>query len=767
MAQGNDVIVIAAGTYTPSARLDSSDPRTATFEVTGEQDGLKIYGGWSGTETFTDISDVEAALSSRDLSANEVILSGDIDGDGTPTDNAYHVLVFNGGNQIGDNSADNITPDTGLDGVTITGGNANGSGLPNDAGGGLYCAGVESSNACSPTLTRLTFTGNSANFGGAIYNGGFNNGTSSPQITSATFTGNSAQEGGAIYNAGFNNSTSSPVVTNATFTGNSASNSGGAIYFSGDSGSVAARVTNGLFANNGASHIGFDDGNAGEQPRFVNSTFTGATDFAFDIPSYNSGQTPIEVINSVLWDNGSGGIAGTSGSVTDPDAAVAVTFSIVEEARYAAGSGDANAGPGNINQDPLFVDASDPAGPDGTFGTADDGLRLAGGSLAIARGTFAPFAAGGVAEGVTTDLAGDDRRFGLFLDIGAYELSTVVSTSDQITGATGLVGYVEPTGFGGLLLLRDGASGGASGDLTFTRTDTQPESPDLPANVAPVTWTVDASLSAAPTYDLVFDVSSLGGIGDFSALMLYKSDDGGATWNAVDTFTGASLVLDEARALVAVQDLTGFSQFAIASSDPSNPLPVELARFEAQRSGTEAVTVQWQTLSETNNAGFEVQRAAASADGPVSTGESWQTIAHLNGAGTTDTPQSYRFEDTDLPYAADSLRYRLRQVDTGGTESFSEAVTIARQVTEAELLPTYPNPVRSQATVRFAVPERQDVRIVLYDLLGRRVQTVVDTNAEGRTEAQLDVSGLASGTYFLRMQTEAGPVDTHRVTVVR
>ncbi|PEN05720.1 hypothetical protein CRI93_11460 [Longimonas halophila] len=224
-------------------------------------------------------------------------------------------------------------------------------------------------------------------------------------------------------------------------------------------------------------------------------------------------------------------------------------------------------------------------------------------------------------------------------------------------------------------------------------------------------------------------------------------------------------------------------RFVAQIAPNTGALPVELAGFEAQRSGTEAVTVQWQTLSETNNAGFEVQRAAASADGlanasvetppvetsqwGVSTDQSWETIATLDGAGTTGTPQSYRFEDTDLPYAADSLRYRLRQIDTDGTESFSEAVTIARPVIEAELLPTYPNPARGQATVRFAVPERQDVRIDLYDLLGRRVQTVVDTNAEGRTEAQLDVSGLASGTYFLRMETEDGPVDTQRVTVVR
>jgi hypothetical protein len=93
-------------------------------------------------------------------------------------------------------------------------------------------------------------------------------------------------------------------------------------------------------------------------------------------------------------------------------------------------------------------------------------------------------------------------------------------------------------------------------------------------------------------------------------------------------------------------------------------------------------------------------------------------------------------------------------------------VTIARQVTQAELLPTYPNPVRGHATVHFAVPERQAVRIVLYDLLGRRVQTVVNADAEGRTEQVMDVSGLASGTYFLRMQTE-GHTETQRITVVR
>jgi hypothetical protein len=707
-ATSNDQIWVAEGTYLPSEPLDAGDPRTATFEITGALDGLQIYGGFDGTET---------TRSERDPASNETILSGDIGTTGDTADNAYHVLVFNGGNRIGANSTDNITTDTVLDGLTITGGNAANS-FPNNAGGGLYCDGVGSGNACSPSLTGLTFTDNSAGTGGAIYNEGFNNGASSPVITNATFTGNTADfNGGAIYNNGASG-TSSPVITNTTFTGNIADLNGGAIGNNGIVGTSSPQIMNTILWGNTATNDGDE--------------------------IYNDDATP--TLAHTLIEGGVNGAGVRGGANTD--------------------------GGNNLDADPLFVDASDPAGPDNVFGTADDGLRLTGGSPAIARGTYAPFETGGIAEDVTTDLAGDARRFGPVPDLGAYELSTIVSTSDQITGATGLVGYVEPNGFSGLLLLRSGATGGASGDLTFTRTDTRPESPDLPENVAPVTWTVDASLSAAPTYDLVVDVSSLSGIGDFSALMLYKSEDGGQTWDAV-TNLGGTLVQDEERALVAVQGLVGFSQFAIASTDANNPLPVELAGFNAQRSSNDAVTVQWQTLSETGNVGFEVQRAAGSANESVetshwgvSTDQSWQTIATLDGAGTTDEPQSYRFEDTDLPYAADSLRYRLRQIDTDGTESFSEPVTIARQVTQAELLPTYPNPARSQATVRFAVPEQQPVRIHLYDMLGRRVQTVVSADAEGRTEQPLDVSRLASGTYFLRMQT-TGHTETQRLTVVR
>ncbi len=207
---------------------------------------------------------------------------------------------------------------------------------------------------------------------------------------------------------------------------------------------------------------------------------------------------------------------------------------------------------------------------------------------------------------------------------------------------------------------------------------------------------------------------------------------------------------------------TGTSTFSDAFlSSGSAALPVELMRFEAQTAPSDAVTLTWQTASETNNAGFEVQRRAGS-DG------AFEPIGFQAGAGTSTEPRSYRFTDAQLPYAADSLTYRLKQLDADGSAAYSRAVALTRSAARAvELLAPYPNPTRHQATVRFALPDGAEgaARLELFDLLGRRIHTQNITGS-GRQETQLDVSGLSSGLYFLRL-TAAGQTRTQRLTLVR
>jgi hypothetical protein len=146
--------------------------------------------------------------------------------------------------------------------------------------------------------------------------------------------------------------------------------------------------------------------------------------------------------------------------------------------------------------------------------------------------------------------------------------------------------------------------------------------------------------------------------------------------------------------------------------------------------------------------------------------DSWTRVGFVEGAGTTSEPQSYRFTDQGLPYEADRLEYRLRQVDIDGSASYSKAVIVERRVNRVELLGTAPNPAQNRATVRYALPRRQDVAIRLYDVLGRRVRTVFRGKQEGRKKQQIDLSGLSSGVFFLRLRA-GGATKTQKLTVMR
>ena len=90
--------------------------------------------------------------------------------------------------------------------------------------------------------------------------------------------------------------------------------------------------------------------------------------------------------------------------------------------------------------------------------------------------------------------------------------------------------------------------------------------------------------------------------------------------------------------------------------------------------------------------------------------------------------------------------------------------------TEAEafaLESAFPNPVRDAATVRFTTPAAADVTLAVYDVLGRRVATLVDgTLAAGDHEATFDAAGLPSGVYLCRLAAGSHRATT-RLVVVR
>jgi hypothetical protein len=282
-----DEIWVAAGTYKPTTGNSSS----VYFNLIN---GVKLYGGFSGTES---------SLSERDYVANVTTLSGNVGNSTSAVDNSNHVIW-----------GLNVGSFTRLDGFRITEGHASTS------GGAIYLS------SSSPVIANCNFVNNYASDGGGalVHDGGtlvVNNCTflanstngyggaikvvsGTARFTDSKFTSNQAATcGGAFYLYG-----GETFIDRCTIDGNSAESNSGAIYHYNES---SMNLTNSLIVGNYAPRISImyiaplSNGNPHD---IVNCTF------ANNRQTQNTGlEYPIvvnsltNITNSVFWDNGGAG----------------------------------------------------------------------------------------------------------------------------------------------------------------------------------------------------------------------------------------------------------------------------------------------------------------------------------------------------------------------------------------------------------------------------------------------------------------------------
>jgi hypothetical protein len=242
--------------------------------------------------------------------------------------------------------------DTVLEGFTITGGNANGTG-PDTYGGGMY------NYSSSPTVTNCIFRANRAgDRGGGMYNtnggnpevincalidnkgyvrgSGMCNWASTPTVVNCTFTNNTE----TIYGGGMSNNYCNAIVANCTFNGNSAIHCGGM-----HNDWSSPTVTNSIFFGNSAD-VGYSGTSGGmgqsnySNPRLTNCTFGGNIAYYGGAMRSTADSSPI-VTNCILWGN----TANIEPQIAGP---ANVTYSDIQ------GGWE---GTGNIDADPLFEDA--------------------------------------------------------------------------------------------------------------------------------------------------------------------------------------------------------------------------------------------------------------------------------------------------------------------------------------------------------------------------------------------------------------------------
>jgi hypothetical protein len=203
---------------------------------------------------------------------------------------------------------------------------------------------------------------------------------------------------------------------------------------------------------------------------------------------------------------------------------------------------------------------------------------------------------------------------------------------------------------------------------------------------------------------------------------------------------------------------TGSLQTLNVNSPQCSTLPVSLLSLSASADGNSSIVLKWATSSEQNNKGFEIMR---SLDGR----SNWQTIGFVNGAGDSYTRKDYSYSDNNL--VARRYYYQLKQIDFDGRYKYTAVVSANLGGKEGFALEqNFPNPFKSQeTTIRFTLPRRTQVQLIVYDMNGRVVKTLVNGTRDAGTHAiPFQDNALPTGIYFYKLSAD-GFSDVKKMTV--
>lgn len=178
--------------------------------------------------------------------------------------------------------------------------------------------------------------------------------------------------------------------------------------------------------------------------------------------------------------------------------------------------------------------------------------------------------------------------------------------------------------------------------------------------------------------------------------------------------------------------LYGFTGFAFSESN----LPVELAYFTATKESN-VVVLNWSTLSEENNAGFDIEQSVD--------GKDFEVIGRVEGEGNAVEKVDYSFVDEN---PANGINYyRLKQVDFDGAFEYSKIVSV--EVEGEVKVSIFPNPTTDKLTINGDIQEV--VNILVFNATG---QVVYENTVRVDNQKEVDFSDLPAGNYFFVLRND-------------
>ena len=235
---------------------------------------------------------------------------------------------------------------------------------------------------------------------------------------------------------------------------------------------------------------------------------------------------------------------------------------------------------------------------------------------------------------------------------------------------------------------------------------------------------------------------------------IIRTSDGWSSWE--DQISGTTNSLSD---VYFIDDLNGWivGDNGTILHTTNGGLPVELTSLTASSNGKEVI-LSWSTATELNNHGFEVQRSTE--------GTEFFTVGFVNGHGTTTEQHNYSYEDRNLNNG--KYYYRLKQVDYDGSYEYSDVVEVEWRTFNSYLLEqNYPNPFNPSTTIGFGVQEKLNVKITILNSIGEEVAVAMNEEREpGFHQVEFNAANLPSGVYFY--QLKAGSyVDTKKMVLMK
>lgn len=275
-------------------------------------------------------------------------------------------------------------------------------------------------------------------------------------------------------------------------------------------------------------------------------------------------------------------------------------------------------------------------------------------------------------------------------------------------------------------------------------------------------WTLEPNNApSGGSYDILGYVANISGTYDneFSIVKRPTGSPDASSWSTgggtINGTNGIGRKVSDGYALR--MGLTGFSEFAIASTQPSNPLPIQLINFEAKMNKLGIVDIKWATATEINNDYFAVERSKD--------GINFEEIRTVKGAGNSSRTLHYTSKD-GKPLKGISY-YRLKQTDFDGTSSHSAIVSVNNSgfTTMGEVIGNiniYPNPVAIGGFLNIISNNETALKVALYEAAtGKKVAEAL---IDAKNSAINIGDNYSAGVYLLKVISDTG-VKTHRIMV--